>query len=43
VDFFASPWKREPEPETRTRLREHYVPHVEALSDLLDCRIEGWE
>lgn len=43
VDFFASPWRRDPGPKTRARLREHYTPHVEALSELLDRRIEAWE
>lgn len=42
LDFFASPWRREPRPETRARLREYYAPHVEALSDLLGRRIEAW-
>jgi hypothetical protein len=43
VDFFFSPWKRSPSPETRVRLRDHYVPHQERLYDLLGRRIESWD
>lgn len=42
VDFFASPWKRTPDAETRTRLREHYAPHREAVYDMLDREIAAW-
>lgn len=42
VDLFASPWTCDPTPETRARLREHYAPHVEALHELLERRIEAW-
>lgn len=42
VDFFFSPWKRSPSPETRTCLRDHYAPHLERLYDLLGRRIEPW-
>lgn len=42
VDLFASPWKRTPTADTRARLREYYTPHLEALYDLLDTRIEAW-
>ncbi|HKL88221.1 MAG TPA: sulfotransferase domain-containing protein [Salinibacter sp.] len=42
VDFFSSPWKRTPDPETRIRLQEYYAPHQEALYDLLGRRIDAW-
>lgn len=43
VDFFFSPWKRSPSPETRARLRDHYAPHQERLYDLLGRRVESWD
>jgi hypothetical protein len=43
VDFFSSPWKRTPTPETRNRLYEYYAPHREALYERLGRRIEAWD
>lgn len=42
VDFFSSPWKRTPPPETRTRLHNRYAEHLEALYELLGRRIDAW-